>query len=94
MNKKELDTIILSHYKSESQTLTSGVEANFLMFKELMHWLEPNEQERWENIKATFLQERMSAAGKENAGAQIAFQMQSIVAGLNSIGNKMGENAK
>ena len=34
MNDKELDTMILSAYENESQTLTSSSEANLLKFKE------------------------------------------------------------
>ena len=33
MNDQELETLIFSHYESESQTLTSGAEANLLKFK-------------------------------------------------------------
>jgi len=35
MNDKELNTLILSHYENESQTLTSAAEANLLKYKEL-----------------------------------------------------------
>ena len=36
MNYEELQTLILSHYGNESQTLTSGAEFNMLRFKELI----------------------------------------------------------
>ncbi len=36
MNDDELDSLILSHYEGESQTLTSGAEANMLKFKEII----------------------------------------------------------
>ena len=39
MNDKELETLLLSHYENESQTLTSGAEANLLKFKELWKFL-------------------------------------------------------
>ena len=36
MNDQEVQDLVLDHYKSESQTLTTGAEANFLKFKELI----------------------------------------------------------
>jgi len=54
MNDAELKTLILSHYENESQTLTTGAEANFLKFKELVGWMDDAERARWEEIKKTF----------------------------------------
>ena len=55
MNDKELTTLLLSHYESESQTLTSAAEANLLKYKELSNNLTEAEQERWDIIKTTFV---------------------------------------
>ncbi|MFK7948388.1 MAG: DNA repair ATPase [Saprospiraceae bacterium] len=54
MNDAELKSMILAHYESESQTLTTGSEANLLKFKELNGWLASSEAERWMEIKQTF----------------------------------------
>jgi len=54
MNEEELNELILSHYISESQTLTSDAEANLLKFKELTKIISPEEQKRWDEIKAQF----------------------------------------
>jgi hypothetical protein len=54
MNDAELKTLILSHYENESQTLTTGAEANFLKFKELVGWMDDAGRARWEEIKKTF----------------------------------------
>jgi hypothetical protein len=43
MNPEEVNTLILSHYEGESQTLTSDAEANLLRLKEIAGFL--NEQE-------------------------------------------------
>ncbi|GAK91424.1 hypothetical protein JCM19297_923 [Nonlabens ulvanivorans] len=51
MDDKELQTLLLSHYESESQTLTSAAEANLLKYKELVKTISPEEQQRWEDIK-------------------------------------------
>jgi hypothetical protein len=55
MNIEEVRTLILSHYESESQTLTSDAEANILKLKELGGYITPAELERWEQIKTVFL---------------------------------------
>lgn len=54
MNDAELRTLLMSHYESESQTLTTGAEANLLKFKELVGWLNEADTARWDDIKATF----------------------------------------
>src|SRR6185503_9146879 len=54
MNDDEVEALIVDHYRSESQTLTTGAEANFLKFKELINAHTPEEKARWEEIKATF----------------------------------------
>jgi uncharacterized protein YdhG (YjbR/CyaY superfamily) len=46
--------LIVDHYRGESQTLTTGAEANFLKFKELIGTQSPEEKARWEEIKRTF----------------------------------------
>ncbi|HMO66973.1 MAG TPA: ATP-binding protein, partial [Verrucomicrobiota bacterium] len=43
MNDDELRALILDHYRGESQTLTTGAEANFLKFKEMTGALTPEE---------------------------------------------------
>ncbi len=54
MNDKELETLIVSHYENESQTLTNGSEANLLKFKALVGLANAGEQKRWEQIKTIF----------------------------------------
>lgn len=76
MNDEELQTLLLSHYEGEAQTLTSGAEANRLKLKELMGIQTEEEQKRWEEIKRNF-QSRQQLYGA-NAGdpvVQVAAQM-------------------
>ena len=54
MNDSELETLILSQYEQDAQTLTTGAEANLLKFKQLCGWATPEEQQRWEDISQTF----------------------------------------
>ncbi len=87
MNDAELETLILAHYESESQTLTTGAEANLLKFKEIIAKLSDKEKERWEHIKDIFLKNK-----KVDLGGQIKSitkQMEAISDGLNFIGSSL-----
>jgi hypothetical protein len=74
MNDRELETLILSSYEQDSQTLTTGAEANLLKFKEMMGWLTAAESERWNEIKRTFARNNQVRAlgGEERTAAVIA----------------------
>jgi hypothetical protein len=54
MNPGEVSGLILTHYESESQTLTSDAEANLLKLKELAGLLSDTERTRWKHIKDVF----------------------------------------
>jgi hypothetical protein len=54
MNKKEISELILTHYESESQTLTADSEANILKLKEIAGLLSGSDSERWVHIKDIF----------------------------------------
>jgi len=76
MNEKELSTLLLSHYESESQTLTSAAEANLLKYKELANNLTEDEQLRWDIIKTTFIKNnKLKGFGNQNEMAQVLSQL-------------------
>ena len=76
MNESELQKLLLSHYESESQTLTTAAEANLLKYKELIANLSDEEQNRWNNIKDIFLKNnKLKGFGDKNEMAQILSQM-------------------
>ncbi|MBB3039517.1 DNA repair ATPase [Hoyosella altamirensis] len=54
MNDEELEAVIDDHYLGEAQTLTSGAESNLLKLAELRGRLAPEQQQRWEEVKAGF----------------------------------------
>lgn len=92
MNNKELDTLLLTHYESESQTLTASAEANLLKFKELANRLSPKELERWEIIKETFVKNnKLKGFGDKNEMAQVLAQMMAFTENLEGI-KKVLEN--
>lgn len=73
LNETELMTLVRSHYENESQTLTTGAEANLLKFKELIGTLTETESGRWTEIKAVFQQnQKVRAAGGDEFGAVVA----------------------
>lgn len=55
MNDAELKTLLNSHYENESQTLTTGAEANMLKFRELFETLTEEDVSRWGEIKEVFV---------------------------------------
>ncbi|GAA4302708.1 DNA repair ATPase [Nibribacter koreensis] len=93
MNDQELHTLILSHYQSESQTLTTGAEANMLKFKQLINIATPEEIQRWEDIKVTFVRNNKlnGFGGAGNQVGQVLAQMENISEGLEGIKQVLGE---
>ena len=86
MNEKELTTLLLSHYESESQTLTSAAEANLLKYKELANTLTEEEQQRWEAIKTTFVKNnKLKGFGNQNEMAHVLSQLMQFSDNLEGI---------
>ncbi|MGV8992700.1 MAG: DNA repair ATPase [Flavobacterium sp.] len=76
MNDAEIESVLLSHYQNETQTLTNAAEANLLKFKEMTKMISNDEAARWENIKTTFLKNnKLKAFGDANNMAQVLSQM-------------------
>lgn len=89
-NDNELQGIILSHYDNESQTLTSGAEANFLKFKELQSMLSDAEKSRWEEIKSLYVkQNRLKGIGGDNPVTHVVSSIEAIADGLKGIREEM-----
>jgi MoxR-like ATPase len=86
MNEQELQMVIQSHYENEAQTLTTGAEANLLKFKELTGKLTETDQQRWEDIKATYVKnKKLKGLGADNQVSQVVLTMESISDGLEGI---------
>lgn len=86
MNEQELETLILSHYEGESQTLTSGAESNFLKLKEMMGQMSDEEITRWEEIKKTFNKNKIfNNMDENNPMSQVIAQLSKFVDGLDGI---------
>lgn len=87
MNDDEVRAIILDHYRGESQTLTTGTEANMLKFKELIGIQTAEEKSRWEDIKKTFKQNTAArgAGGDNDPAGRIVAQLSGFQSGLEGI---------
>ena len=88
MNENELQTLLLSHYESESQTLTAAAEANLLKYKELIGDLHDEDATRWETIKETFVKNnKLKGFGDANEMAQLLAQLMQFSDNLEGIKN-------
>ena len=95
MNDDELETLILSSYENEAQTLTTGAEANLLKFKELAGRLSPDEHKRWESIKRTFQKkQRMLGVDTSDRVGQVIAQLSSFGDGLDAIRDAVVEGVE
>lgn len=92
MNDDELETLILSNYQNDSQTLTSDNEANMLKFKELLGKLTPDEMERWESIKSAFARNnRLQGVGADDRVGQAVVELSAFSEGLEAIRRTLTE---
>ena len=78
MNDEELEQLISDHYEGESQTLTTGAEANMLKFKELIDVLSGEELERWDSIKETYVKNMKMRNSSDNAVAGIVSELSDL----------------
>jgi hypothetical protein len=86
MNEQELMDLVLDHYKGESQTLTTGAEANFLKFKQLIGVMNEEEESRWDGIKKTFGRNQFLQGGDQNDPvSRVVSQLSLFTGGLESI---------
>lgn len=86
MNDEELENLIIGHYEGESQTLTTGAEANVLKFKELIATQTETDQERWTSIKETFVKNnKLKGFGDMNNMAQMLSYIDSLTGEVKGI---------
>ncbi|MGN6439960.1 MAG: DNA repair ATPase [Agriterribacter sp.] len=90
MNTGEINTLLLSHYEGESQTLTSDAEANLLKLKEIAGVLTPEELKRWSDIKEIFRKNnKFSGLETNDTSGQMLMQLSSFNEHLEAIAKAM-----
>ena len=86
MNESELQSLIISTYEQDAQTLTTDNEANVLKFKEILGVISAEEKERWDAIKYAFVENvRMAGLDSSDQAGQLMRQLASMRDGLESI---------
>ncbi|MGJ8696432.1 MAG: DNA repair ATPase [Verrucomicrobiaceae bacterium] len=87
MTAEEVEGLIFDHYENESQTLTTGAEANLLKFKLMEGVMTEEEAARWAQIKKDFgKQKLLGGAGENDPVARVVAQMSQFNEGLDAIG--------
>ena len=86
MNDQEVHDLVIDHYENESQTLTTGAEANVLKFKELMGVQREEDAARWTDIKKTYKRNQLlgSTDASDPVGRVVA-QLTTFSEGLDGI---------
>ncbi len=94
LEASEVTALVDGHYRGESQTLTTGAEANLLKFREMMGTLTPADAARWEDIRKTFRRNQYTrgADGADPVGRLVS-QLSLFQAGLESIQATLAEAA-
>ncbi len=95
MNDRELQTLILSNYENDAQTLTASAESNLLKFKDLMGVLAPDEAERWADIRRTFQQNvKMQGVAADDPIGRVLVPLRDFSDNLHAIRQSLGEGVK
>jgi ATPase involved in DNA repair/ATPase family associated with various cellular activities (AAA) len=84
MTASERDQLIRDHYAGESQTLTTGAEANLLKFKTMMGNLATNDAARWKAICSIYTRRQELADGDDPANKAV-LQLAKLSDQLNSL---------
>jgi len=98
MNDEELMGLIVATYEQDAQTLTTGAEANLLKFRQMIGIITPEEGQRWEAIKETFVRNNAVASMGGDTAAAVVSQLAGFNQGLGamnaSIGGAIGKLAE
>ena len=85
MTDEEVELAIVDHYENESQTLTTGAEANMLKFREMEGLLTEEEAGRWEEIKSKFSRNLLIGGQGDND------PLNRVIGSLTRIGDSLGD---
>jgi len=92
MDDRQINDLLIDHYKGESQTLTTGAEENFLKFKQLTGQMTPEEEQRWEEIMEDFHRNKLlGGAGDDDPVGRVVGQLAVFSGGLKSIESTLNE---
>jgi len=78
MTDEEVVSLIHDHYQNESQTLTTGAEANLLKFHDMEDSLSGEQSARWEGIKKDFAKQKLLGGGENDPVTRIVGQLTAL----------------
>ncbi len=92
MNDSEVEAVIDDHYLGEAQTLTSGAEANLLKLAELRGTLTPEQEARWEQVKAAFRRSRALGGAEDDPVTRAVGAIGLLADRVGEIGTALGRD--
>ena len=93
MDAAELEAVIDDHYRSESQTLTTGAEHNLLKLAELRGRMTDAQRERWNEIKSKYRRVQTMGAADDDPVSRVVGQLGLLTDGLDTIGRSVATAA-
>jgi hypothetical protein len=85
MQPKELENLLLDHYRGEAQTLTFEAESNLLKLKELLGSQSPEERERYQAIKTAYVRSQRLGGAEEDPVTRVTRQLSDLTQELSKI---------
>jgi hypothetical protein len=89
MNDEELERVIDDHYLGEAQTLTKGAEENLLKLAEMRGRNTPKQQERWSEIKKSFVRNLRMGGAEDDPATRLTGQLSLVSEKLEDIGESI-----
>ncbi len=93
MNDDELEALIDDHYQGESQTLTTGAEANILKLAQLRGRMTPEQRDRWDEIKRSYKRVQVMGASEDDPVTRVVGQIALVSERLGDLGKTIQESA-
>lgn len=92
MTPEELEQVIRDHYAGESQTLTTGAEANLLKFRSMVGAHTPTEAARWADICRIYTR-RQELSGADDPASKAVVQLAKLSDQLGTLKSALHEVA-
>jgi hypothetical protein len=92
MNEDEVRSLVTDHYQGESQTLTTGAEANLLKLAELRGLLTEETAARWAQIKEEFRRLQLMG-GEDDPASKISGVLSGVTQAIGTLGKQLDNPA-
>ena len=89
MNDDELERVLDDHYRSESQTLTTGAEQNLLKLAELRNRMTAEQKARWDEIKKGFGRAKLLGGREDDPVARVTATLSGVAERVEGIGEAL-----